>query len=537
MNFHLTPSRKDVALRALEVVCANQAGNLRLGGVLMATHRFLARAIELVSAWSTAYGNLVAPCLIYLSAAERAWFDDSALGFMVRHASAWCGGEQVEFIASDMTDRLTAASLLGSGPHRWQSLTLHRCRGIDLAVLAPSLIGLVRLSVRSSSMASTRWAASIESALRHLPKTLEAVDVACGFTARSRAGLGVVDALCEFTKLEVVDVSGWPGPAHSAAAVARLGKCCRRIVRLGLAEYGATALAAVDLDQNFPALQSLDVSTSCRGGLPTGYLAAWSTGLAELCLDGRVNCDRRSTRAAAEMTTVPEDGMIARGDRLRSLSIVGAVLCIPLIAGTCLLSLDMSGFQSVAGQHLLVSLAPRLFCLRHLACAASGLQNGHLVATLGALPNVHQLRHLDVSNNPTLDAVIVSQLIRNYCPDLVVLRAFGLGAAAHAAYVPGVLDLNKRRIRRRTRLAARPSKCCAADLQGDRFLLADAYHCFTCLFFGNTVICDYCARTCHVNHKLSFCGRIRMYCDCPTLAQASADHRPAATHDHRRVHT
>lgn len=525
-----------MALRALEVVCANQAGNLRLGGVLMATHRFLARATELVSAWSTAYGGLVAPCLVHLPAADRARFDDSAFAFMVRHTSVWRGGEQIEFIASDMNDRLTAASLVHAVPQMWKSLTLHRCRGIDLAALAPSLIGLVRLSVRSANIASAEWAASIESALRHLPKTLESVDVACGFTARSRVGLGVIEALCEFTQLEVVDLSGWPGPAHSAAAVTRLGNSCRRIVRLRLAEYGADALAAVDVDQTFPALQSLDVSSSCRGGLPTGCLAAWSAGLVELCLDGRVNCDRRSTRAAAARTTVPEGVLTQNGDRLRSLSIVGAVLRIPLIAGTCLLSLDVSGFQAYAGQHFLVSLAPRLFRLRHLACAASGLQNPHLVAILGALPNVHRLRHLDVSNNPTLDAVSVSHLVTRYCPDLVVLRAFGLGAAAHVAYVPGVLDLNKRRMRRRTGLAACPSNCCAADLQGDRFLLADAYHCYTCLFFGNTVICDYCARTCHVNHKLSFCGRLRMYCDCPTLAQAPAGHRPSATHDYRRIH-
>lgn len=495
-----------LALSAIQVVCANQVGDLRLGCVAYATHRRLARAVACVAAWPSATG-VVAPCLAFLSARASQALQDADLDFLSERLAA--GG--TEFVANG-AKRLTAAALGRAGPAGWLSLSLASCR-VDLTPVAPKLGRLQRLRLQPATIEAE---VTVAAALRALPSSLRELDVSRVPRKLDARLPPLLDAIAQaHPLLEALDVSGWP---DEPMALERLGFRCRGLRHLGVGAAGRRSVLALGRDEVFPSLQSLDVCVQGSELLPA-CLDAWMAKLAHLAVfrrDGPGPANRGlGTRSISRRHP---DVFITAGRGLRSLHL-GASFRLGGLTGTSnLLKLVLDGCgarRDLGGRfalipHPLVEAAPLLASLRHLGAAATGLRDSDLASLLAGLPNVGRLLHLDVSGNEDLEALAVEAAVGLYCTGLVVLRAEYLGKAGAKARVKSVEFVNG------SRRPRRPGGCLATRF-GARFRRADAYNCATCLFAGSRVVCHHCATTCHAGHRLSYCGRIDMYCDCATL--------------------
>ena len=100
------------------------------------------------------------------------------------------------------------------------------------------------------------------------------------------------------------------------------------------------------------------------------------------------------------------------------------------------------------------------------------------------------------------------------------VTAGGVRRAAERLSPDATIRANgKARARKRPRAAGR---CPAQRADGEVFEKRVAFSCGTCSPGHGDVFCEHCAATCHAGHDVVYKGKMKMFCDCPTLC---AGHR------------
>ncbi|KAK8876042.1 hypothetical protein M9Y10_006226 [Tritrichomonas musculus] len=55
---------------------------------------------------------------------------------------------------------------------------------------------------------------------------------------------------------------------------------------------------------------------------------------------------------------------------------------------------------------------------------------------------------------------------------------------------------------------------CTFNRTGKNFIIQPFYRCITCNYPDGKGCCEWCAKICHIGHKLCYKGEIRSFCDC-----------------------
>ena len=446
----------------------------------------------------------VAPYLCDLGEASRRTLDGRGLRALARLLS---GGGGVECVL----DRLLGASDAALAAFCASPNVAARCE--RLAVRAcprlrspGALVGaLPRLRTLSLERCGQLADAELRGALAAAPPTLEGLSVAgCSVTTTDAFLVCAAAAPCA-PSLAFLDVSGMK--KLTVRGLAALGRAAGALRSLRLDGCDGVDVAALLRDAAlFPALAEIHAKRGSPGAarrsdLFAGLAARPRLEVASLAAQCFFAATRRGPRDAAPVAAVA-------APRLARLELQGCsvdAVAVAFFRGgprRGLLALDLSACSGAAREDLeaVAAKCPDLRSLR-LACLAPTLTSDALCGLVAELPRPERLKLLDVTWNDGVTAGGVRRAAERLSPDATI-RANG-----------------KARARKRPRAAGR---CPAQRADGEVFEKRVAFSCGTCSPGQGDVFCEHCAATCHAGHDVVYKGKMKMFCDCPTLC---AGHR------------